>query len=95
MDDFEWTAIVTSVEHEFHTVFEDRVFDNLESLDAVKKFILSDHNCFWYLNLLKIYLNNLIFGLRTSDMKGRKGLSMGQFADWEVGDDYECIKILG
>lgn len=25
----------------------------------------------------------------------RKGLSMGQFADWNVGEDYECIKILG
>lgn len=25
----------------------------------------------------------------------RKGLSTGQFADWDVGDDYECIKILG
>jgi len=25
----------------------------------------------------------------------RKGLSMGQFADWDVGADYECIKILG
>lgn len=25
----------------------------------------------------------------------RKSLNMGQFSDWEVGDDYECIKILG
>jgi mitogen-activated protein kinase 1/3 len=25
----------------------------------------------------------------------RQGLGMGQFADWEVGTDYECIKILG
>ena len=25
----------------------------------------------------------------------RKGLNTGQFADWEVGEDYECIKILG
>jgi len=25
----------------------------------------------------------------------RKSLNLGQFSDWEVGDDYECIKILG
>ena len=25
----------------------------------------------------------------------RKGLSQGQFADWEVGEDYECVKLLG
>lgn len=25
----------------------------------------------------------------------RKGLEMNKFADWEVGKDYECIKVLG
>jgi len=25
----------------------------------------------------------------------RKNLNVGQFADWEVGDDYECVKLLG
>lgn len=25
----------------------------------------------------------------------RKSLNLGQFADWEVGDDYECVKLLG
>lgn len=28
-------------------------------------------------------------------MNKRKSLNMGQFADWEVGDDYECVKLLG
>jgi len=26
---------------------------------------------------------------------GRKKLSMNKFADWEVGKDYECVKMLG
>jgi mitogen-activated protein kinase 1/3 len=25
----------------------------------------------------------------------RKSLNLGQFSDWEVGEDYECIKLLG
>lgn len=25
----------------------------------------------------------------------RKSLNVGQFADWEVGEDYECVKLLG
>ena len=28
-------------------------------------------------------------------MNKRGSLNLGQFADWEVGSDYECIKILG
>lgn len=28
-------------------------------------------------------------------MNKRKSLNMDQFADWEVGSDYECVKILG
>ena len=27
--------------------------------------------------------------------KRRKGLDMNKFADWEVGKDYECVKLLG
>mmetsp|Transcript_42867 Transcript_42867/g.41193 ORF Transcript_42867/g.41193 Transcript_42867/m.41193 type:complete len:124 (+) Transcript_42867:46-417(+) len=30
------------------------------------------------------------------DAKGkRKSLNLGQFADWEVGEEYECVKLLG
>ena len=45
-DEYEQTAILTSIEHEFHTVFEDRVFENFKNLDEVKAFITADHNCF-------------------------------------------------
>ena len=33
LDSLETTAILTSIEHEFHTVFEDRVFENFTSLN--------------------------------------------------------------
>jgi acyl carrier protein len=46
MDSLEQTAVLTSIEHEFHTVFEDRVFENFETLNQVKRFIATDHNCF-------------------------------------------------
>jgi hypothetical protein len=25
----------------------------------------------------------------------RKGLGMDKFADWEIGKEYECVKLLG
>lgn len=46
LDSLETTAILTSIEHEFHTVFEDRVFENFTSLGEVQRFIATDHNCF-------------------------------------------------
>ena len=46
LDSLESTAVLTSMEHEFHTVFEDRVFENFENLNQVKTFITTDHNCF-------------------------------------------------
>mmetsp|Transcript_21214 Transcript_21214/g.15228 ORF Transcript_21214/g.15228 Transcript_21214/m.15228 type:complete len:135 (+) Transcript_21214:26-430(+) len=46
IDSLESTAILTSFEHEFHTIFEDRVFENFENLNEVKNFIVTDHNCF-------------------------------------------------
>ena len=33
IDSLETTALLTSIEHEFHTVFEDRVFENMETLN--------------------------------------------------------------
>ena len=32
-DSLETTAILTSIEHEFHTIFEDRVFENFDTLN--------------------------------------------------------------
>ena len=46
MDSLESTAVLTSFEHEFHTVFEDRIFENFTNLNQVKRFITNDHNCF-------------------------------------------------
>ena len=28
-------------------------------------------------------------------MNTRKGLGLNQFQDWEVGEDYELVKLLG
>lgn len=33
IDSLESTVVLTSFEHEFHTVFEDRVFENFETLN--------------------------------------------------------------
>ena len=43
-DEYEQTAILTSIEHEFHTVFEDRVFENFKNLNEVKNHLATDHN---------------------------------------------------
>lgn len=41
-DDFERIAFLTSVEHEFATVFEDNVFDNLKTLEDVVGYLATD-----------------------------------------------------
>eukprot|EP00806_Schmidingerella_arcuata_P006919 Macronucleus_7316.p1 GENE.Macronucleus_7316~~Macronucleus_7316.p1 ORF type:complete len:138 (+),score=46.73 Macronucleus_7316:1-414(+) len=46
LDIYEQNAMLTSFEHEFHTVFEDRVFESFESFEDIKRFIAADHNCF-------------------------------------------------
>ena len=52
-----------------------------------------------YNSLLKKQKHYAIFGtereMKASQGKGRKGLGMDKFADWEVGKDYECVKVLG
>ena len=45
-DEYEQTALLTSIEHEFHTVFEDRVFESFKNLNEIKSFVATDHNCF-------------------------------------------------
>lgn len=37
---------MTSIEHEFHTIFEDNIFENMEHLNNVKDHIVMDHNAF-------------------------------------------------
>ena len=46
IDSLEATAILTTIEDEFHTIFEDRVFENFENLDQVKQHLVLDHNAF-------------------------------------------------
>ena len=46
IDSLESTAIITQIEDEFHTIFEDRVFENFENLEQVKQHIVLDHNAF-------------------------------------------------
>ena len=46
IDSLESTAIITSIEHEFHLIFEDNVFDSFENFNDIKRQICSDHNAF-------------------------------------------------
>ena len=46
VDSLEATAIITTIEDEFHTIFEDRVFENFENLDQIKQHLVLDHNAF-------------------------------------------------
>ena len=46
IDSLEMTAVVTSIEHEFHTIFEDNVFDSFENFDQVKDHLANDPNAF-------------------------------------------------
>ena len=46
IDSLEQTALLTSFEHEFHTIFEDNVFDHFENFDQVKNHLKSDHAAF-------------------------------------------------
>ncbi len=46
VDSLEATALLTTIEEEFHTIFEDRVFENFDNLDQVKQHLVLDHNAF-------------------------------------------------
>ena len=46
IDSLEQIALLTSFEHEFHTIFEDNVFEHFATLDEVKKHLVNDHNAF-------------------------------------------------
>ena len=46
IDSLEQIAILTSIEHEFHIVFEDNVFDSFENLQDVLRHLVSDHHAF-------------------------------------------------
>lgn len=46
LDEYEQIAVITGIEHEFHTVFEDHVFDNFKNFNEIRRFVGNDHNCF-------------------------------------------------
>ena len=46
IDSLEQTALLTSFEHEFHTIFEDNLFEHFETFEQVKNHIMNDHACF-------------------------------------------------
>ena len=46
MDSLESTAFLTSFEHEFHTIFEDHVFDSFDTFDQVKRHLVNDFHAF-------------------------------------------------
>jgi len=44
LDSLETIALLTSIEHEFNTVFEDRVFENFRNTEQVVNHLASDTN---------------------------------------------------
>ena len=46
IDSLEMTAVVTSIEHEFHTIFEDHVFDSFVNFNQIKQHLVNDYNAF-------------------------------------------------
>ncbi len=46
LDSLEWTALVTSIEHEFHTVFEDRLYEHFRTIDQFINLLEKDHMAF-------------------------------------------------
>ena len=46
IDSLEQVCLLTSIEEEFNTIFEDKLFEHFETLDEVKEHIVLDHNCF-------------------------------------------------
>ncbi len=46
LDSLEWTALITSIEHEFHTAFEDTLFDHYRTINQFVSHIEKDNYCF-------------------------------------------------
>jgi acyl carrier protein len=45
-DSLEWTAVLTSIEHEFHTVFEDRLYEHFRTINDFINLLEKDHMAF-------------------------------------------------
>jgi acyl carrier protein len=46
LDSLEWTALVTSIEHEFHTAFEDTLYEHFRTINDFVNLIEKDYACF-------------------------------------------------
>lgn len=46
LDSLEWTALLTSIEHEFHTVFEDRLYEHFRTIKEFINLLEKDHMAF-------------------------------------------------
>lgn len=46
LDSLEWTALITSVEHEFHTAFEDRLYVHFRTINDFINLMEKDHLAF-------------------------------------------------
>ena len=46
LDSLEWTAVLTSCEYEFHSVFEDNLYDHWRTMNDVVSHIVMDHLAF-------------------------------------------------
>ncbi len=44
--------MLTAIEHEFHIVFPDNVFDNFRNLEDITKYIATSVKAFWKNSLL-------------------------------------------
>ena len=54
LDSLNITVLLTQIEHEFTTVFEDRVFESVKSLDEIVLLLVKDPKIFWKVNKPKI-----------------------------------------
>jgi len=46
LDSLEWTALITSIEHEFHTVFEDRLYEHFRNVNQFVNLLEKDDMAF-------------------------------------------------
>ena len=46
LDSLEWTALITSIEHEFHTVFEDTLYEHLRTINDFVELLEKDFSSF-------------------------------------------------
>ena len=46
LDSLEWTALITSFEHEFHTVFEDSLYEHFRTINDFVSIMEKDFACF-------------------------------------------------